>query len=111
MSEIKKRIQFYTNEGQKSQSIQSIDANEKLSQQSSSGGDIIDIQQLAGLQFYNMAVKSYNQNDFIQVIQNLEKGIKHYDSDRFQKFLTILLDNIAEDPTIHQSEVSYYTKK
>lgn len=95
-SEINKRIQFYTTPELENGAIKSIGAKEKLDQQSYSVNNDINIQQLAGLQFYNMAVKSYNQTDYIQAIQSLEKGIRHYNSNRFQVFLGILLDKTNE---------------
>ncbi len=105
-SEINKRIQFYTTPRQETGFIQSIGAKEKLNQRSHSVNNNIDIQQLAGLLFYNMAVKSYNETNYIQAIQNLEKGIRHYNTNRFQVFLEILLDNLEDNSTVNTEDIN-----
>jgi len=110
-SEINKRIQFYTIPELENGAVQSIGAKEKLNQQSYSVNNDINIQQLAGLQFYNMAVKSYNETDYIQAIQNLEKGIRHYNANRFQVFLEILLDNLEDNSTINTEDINHYLYK
>lgn len=57
----------------------------------------ISLEEMIGLQYYNMATKSYNEGEYIQAVANLDNAYKYYQSERINEFLLLIVKNIAED--------------
>jgi len=57
----------------------------------------ISLQELVGLQYYNMASQSYNNGNYIQAVADLDKAHKYYQSERINEFLKLVIHRIAED--------------
>jgi hypothetical protein len=51
----------------------------------------VNIIQLAGLQFYNLAVKSFNLRNFKEALMLIDKALSFYDSDRILEVKALLI--------------------
>jgi hypothetical protein len=50
----------------------------------------IDLYQLVGLQYYNKAIQSYNQNDYKKALHAMNKGLVFYRSDRMLEMFMLI---------------------
>lgn len=53
----------------------------------------IDLIQLAGLQYFNLATIAYNNSDFEEAINCVQKGRLFYDSKRMQEMMKLIVNN------------------
>ena len=72
----------------------------------------ITLKELVGLQYYNLAIASYNQKDLKTALVELARGLKLYPSERLKETMTLMLETLAGDTSIdplfkHQF-LSYY---
>lgn len=56
----------------------------------------IDLNEILGLLYYNLAVEAYNKKDIQSSINNLEKAVQLYQSPRTEEFSKIILLTIIE---------------
>ncbi|MDN5201590.1 hypothetical protein QQ008_09465 [Fulvivirgaceae bacterium BMA10] len=60
----------------------------------------ITLTQLAGLQYYNQAIASYNQQDLVNTLAQLEKCLVFYHSERIEEFLTLAVSAVVKDKSM-----------
>lgn len=60
----------------------------------------IELTKLTGLQYFNTAVLTYNNQNLIETVDLLEKAILFYHSNRITEFGLVLANSISQDPTI-----------
>ena len=87
------------------------DINKKLTKDGSNEGKIfknsieftfdldnrIGLNELIGLQYYNMAVQSYNKGFLIQSISELNEAANYYNSERLKVFLNLILQEFNQE--------------
>ncbi len=72
-------------------------SEEKHFQISEPVNNLIGLDQLAGLQYYNLAVAAYNQKDLKQALANMSKALDYYPSTRVKEVMGRMLDTLDED--------------
>lgn len=55
----------------------------------------VDITQLAGLQYYNLAVESYNQRAFNHSFSYIQKSLILYPTERIKRFYNLLIETVS----------------
>lgn len=68
----------------------------------------IDMTKLVGLQYYNQAVKVFNEGQAATAIKLLEKGSVFYNNKRFKEFGILLANKIYEDQQMDRNIKSRY---
>ena len=91
--EIEKRIQQY-----KQNIIQPAAAggNKKYYEYNVSLYQQVSLDQMSGLLHYNLSIEAYNQQDFQEAINHLDKALALYSSPRITEFSAILLLSVLE---------------
>jgi hypothetical protein len=57
----------------------------------------ISLEEMVGLQYYNMASQAYNNGNYIQAVADLDRAHQYYQSERINEFLLLVIDRIALD--------------
>lgn len=67
--------------------------------------EVVSIQEIKGLLYFNQAVKTYNENQYAKSIQYLEMASTHHPSKRIQEFTAVVMLAVAN------SEISLEAKE
>jgi tetratricopeptide (TPR) repeat protein len=102
--EIEKRIQQY-----KQNVIQppAAGGNKKYYEYNVSLYQQVSLDQMSGLLHYNLSIESYNQQDFKEAINHLDKAMALYSSPRIAEFSAILLLSVLESKLDESVKESY----
>jgi tetratricopeptide (TPR) repeat protein len=102
--EIEKRIQRY-----KQNVIQATPAgnNKKYYEYNVSLYQQVSLDQMSGLLHYNLSIEAYNQQDFQEAIDHLDKALDLYSSPRITEFSAILLLSVLESKLDESVKESY----
>ena len=73
---------------------------------------IIDLRQLAGLHYYNLALAHYNHKELKPAMLLMEQALQHYPSNRIHEVMRLMLQTLTQetqiDPYFKQAYLSKY---
>ncbi len=72
---------------------------------------VIDLTQLAGLHYYNLALNSYNQHDLESALSHMEQALSRYSSQRLNETMQVMLGTLKSDQKVDVSLRDYYLPK
>ncbi len=72
---------------------------------------IINIEQLAGLQYFNESVKSYLQKDYVSAMENVLKAYDLYPSEKNEKLMQLIINKILKYDLIKEEVRNQYLEK
>ena len=104
--EIEKRIQQY-----KQNTIQpNAGTNKKYYEYNVNLYQQVSVHQMSGLLHYNLSIEAYNQQNFKEAIEHLDKALALYSSPRITEFSAILLLSVMES-NLDESVKENYLKR
>lgn len=71
----------------------------------------INIEQLAGLQYFNESVKSYLQKDYVAAMENVLKAYDLYPSQKNEKLMQLIINKILKYDVIKEEVRNQYLEK
>ncbi len=88
---IQQRIEQFISEGNRSLSVKGVGEIQQEMQGTLSVNQTVDLKKLAGLQYFNLAVKAYNEKDLSSATSHILKAEKLYPCERIYEVKKMLL--------------------